>query len=93
MEDFSDGIFFPKTIKCSLVRHHQTPLFKIQGTRSRNRNIKSKLLALLCLDYLILPAAYMTASIMEEIHATSLYVALKMSWMSLKKTVIALGNA
>lgn len=44
-------------------------------------------------NQLSLPAAYMTASIMEEIHATSLYVALKMSCMSLKNTVIALGNA
>lgn len=35
----------------------------------------------------------MTASMMEEIHATWLYEALKMSWMSLKKTVMALGNA
>ncbi len=41
----------------------------------------------------VLPPAYMTASMMEEIQATSLYEALKILWMSLKNTVVAFGKA
>lgn len=40
-----------------------------------------------------LPPAYMTASIMEDIHAISLYEVWNISWISLKNTVMALGNA
>lgn len=40
-----------------------------------------------------LPPAYMTANIIDDIHAISLYEVWNISWISLKNTVMALGNA
>lgn len=41
----------------------------------------------------ILPPPYITASMMEEIHDTWLLVTLKMTSISLKKTVMDFGKA
>lgn len=41
----------------------------------------------------ILPPAYMTANIIDDIQAISLYDVWKISCISLKNTVMALGNA
>lgn len=41
----------------------------------------------------VLPPAYMTANIIDDIQAISLYEVWKISCISLKNTVMALGNA
>lgn len=89
---------------CQTIKHSSVSLlgttlcknFKDRYDLKRNLNLEFfalRHLQKILEDQFSLPAAYMTASMMEEIHATWLYEALKMSWMSLKKTVMALGNA